>query len=1322
MKLNDGFLKNFVAIFIAFVLISGAYVMNYSKPVYAAACSTYDGQQASCEAQIGCTWDVSNCSIYNNDPSSCNSVPGCSYPGAVNDCSGFDESTCLATSGCGANTNGCSWDGMSSCTGGGSCSSYGDESNCNSATYFTGCAGNYDNGSCAGTFNPGTCSGTFDNVSPLISSIIIDGATLTLTYDEDLDVSSIPNTNDFYITYGGVSKDVSNVDVTGSTVILTMQTGVTNDVEVYLSYISAAAPVQDTSGNDAANLTSEIVTNNTLDTFAPTLLSARVNGSTLTLKYDENLDGASVPSAGSFSVTENGSAVGVSSVDVVSSTTILTLSSSITSNVSEILVSYTEGVTPIQDAAGNDVANLTSELVIRTDASLWTERTGSGSRAWHGIASSNDGTKLAAAVFSGYIYTSTDSGANWTERTGSGSRAWYGITSSPDGTKLAAVALTGYIYTSTDSGANWTERVGPGTRNWFSIKMSSDGTKLAAVAYNTNGYIYTSTDSGANWTQRTGAGLRLWTDITMSSDGTKLAAAHAGGYPFTSTDSGANWTERTGAGSRSWSGITSSSDGSKIIAVVGSDSGSTSGYIYSSTDSGATWSTISSAGSRNWGHITASSDGTKLAATVRNSGYIYTSINSGSTWVENTGAGGSAKLHITSSSDGTKLAAVPYSPGETDNPGYIYTSTQSFDTTGPVISEVTPVPTPTNDISPNYTFTTNEAGTITYGGSCGSLTTSAVVGSNTITFVDSVDYVYNDCTIVVTDSSGNDSNTLSLTEFTIDTTGPTVSLTAPADGATVSGSSVTISADASDTTAVAGVQFKRATNTNIGSEDTTSAYSVAWDTTGLSSGSQTLIAVARDLAGNYSTSTSRTVTVSNDSTDPIISEVTPVTTPTNDTTPAYTFTTNEAGTISYGGSCSSGTTSASSGSNTISFNALSDGTYSNCTITVTDAASNASSPLSVTSFVIDTTAPTTSGAPDMTSGTDSGSSSSDNITSDTTPTFTGSCTDGNTVQLYEDGVSSGSSTTCASSVFSLTTGTLATGSNSITFKETDVAGNTSSASTALVVTIDITSPTISEDGAIATGTDTTPDYSFTSNEAGTISYGGSCSSVTTSALASTNTITLGTLAEGTYSDCTIIVTDVAGNASNTLTLTSFTISSSAPAPEPETSPSISGSSPSRTQTITNTNDNTPKLPACGQGESFNRNTGLPCSNNTPVIPGCSAGFSFSILTGQACSTQTNITPTTTPTTPTTPNTPSTYKFLKDIPFGTQRSEDVRQLQIFLNSHNSLIALTGAGSPGKETSYFGPATRTALIKFQKANGITPSVGYFGPKTRNFINSL
>ena len=66
------------------------------------------------------------------------------------------------------------------------------------------------------------------------------------------------------------------------------------------------------------------------------------------------------------------------------------------------------------------------------------------------------------------------------------------------------------------------------------------------------------------------------------------------------------------------------------------------------------------------------------------------------------------------------------------------------------------------------------------------------------------------------------------------------------------------------------------------------------------------------------------------------------------------------------------------------------------------------------------------------------------------------------------------------------------------------------------------------------------------------------------------------------------------------------------------------------------------------------------------------------------------------------------------------NEQVKQLQKYLNSHNFIIAKQGPGSPNKETTIFGYATKQALVNFQKANKISPSSGYFGPLTRDFIN--
>ena len=93
-----------------------------------------------------------------------------------------------------------------------------------------------------------------------------------------------------------------------------------------------------------------------------------------------------------------------------------------------------------------------------------------------------------------------------------------------------------------------------------------------------------------------------------------------------------------------------------------------------------------------------------------------------------------------------------------------------------------------------------------------------------------------------------------------DTTPPTTSLTAPSAGATLSGVA-TVSANASDNVGVTNVEFY-AGSTLIGS-DTTSPYSMSWDTTTVANGSYSLTSKAYDAAGNSASSTAVSVTVSN---------------------------------------------------------------------------------------------------------------------------------------------------------------------------------------------------------------------------------------------------------------------------------------------------------------------------------------------------------------------------------------------------------------------------------------------------------------------------
>jgi lysophospholipase L1-like esterase len=129
---------------------------------------------------------------------------------------------------------------------------------------------------------------------------------------------------------------------------------------------------------------------------------------------------------------------------------------------------------------------------------------------------------------------------------------------------------------------------------------------------------------------------------------------------------------------------------------------------------------------------------------------------------------------------------------------------------------------------------------------------------------------------------------------------------------------------------------------------------------GLTNGiSYTFTVTATNSVGTSSASSASNSVTPADTGAPTLTEITPIASSTTDTTPDYTFASDEAGTITYGGGCTSSTTTALVGSNTITFNALAPGTYTACNITVTDGASNASSPLTVSAFVIQNDAPQT---------------------------------------------------------------------------------------------------------------------------------------------------------------------------------------------------------------------------------------------------------------------------------------------------------------------------------------------------------------------------
>ena len=305
-----------------------------------------------------------------------------------------------------------------------------------------------------------------------------------------------------------------------------------------------------------------------------------------------------------------------------------------------------------------------------------------------------------------------------------------------------------------------------------------------------------------------------------------------------------------------------------------------------------------------------------------------------------------------------------------------------------------------------------------------------------------------------------------------DVTPPTVSMTAPANGATVSGKTVAVSATASDNVAVTSVQFKL-DGVNLGAADTATPYTFTWDSTTASNGSHVLTAVASDGAGNTTTATSVTVTVSNDTTAPTVSM----------TAPAAGSTVSATVTVSADASDNVGVAGVQfklDGANlgaevtaapyNVSWNTTTtaNGSHS-LTAVARDAAGNTATSVAVAVTVsnVDATPPTVAITAPVNGATVAGSSVAVSATASDNIAVVG-------VQFQLDGVNLGAEDTAAPYSISWNTGTVANGVHSLAAIARDGAGNTATSAVTVTVNNDLIAPTVSitapAAGSTATGT------------------------------------------------------------------------------------------------------------------------------------------------------------------------------------------------------------------------------------------------------------
>ncbi|MCB9805782.1 peptidoglycan-binding protein [Candidatus Nomurabacteria bacterium] len=157
-----------------------------------------------------------------------------------------------------------------------------------------------------------------------------------------------------------------------------------SDADTSDESVTITISVDDASSDDDydavsdVEVTANVTDDDTPDVTAPTLSTATVDGTSITLTYNESLNTSSVPDGGDFVILADGSSVSISSISISSNIVTVTLSSSVTSG-QTVTISYTAGTNKIKDLAGNNASNLSDQAVTNNTSEVEESNNSQGS-------------------------------------------------------------------------------------------------------------------------------------------------------------------------------------------------------------------------------------------------------------------------------------------------------------------------------------------------------------------------------------------------------------------------------------------------------------------------------------------------------------------------------------------------------------------------------------------------------------------------------------------------------------------------------------------------------------------------------------------------------------------------------------------------------------------------------------------------------------------------------------------------------------------------------------------------------------------------------
>ena len=187
-----------------------------------------------------------------------------------------------------------------------------------------------------------------DTTAPTFSRATVNGATLTVTFNENLDSNSASAGSAFTVSGGRTGTGTAAISGARATVTV--------------SYVQPMSnPLRDVTGNEVVNFSGKQVSNVTGDTTAPTFSRATVDGTTITVTFSENLDPDVTPAGSAFSVSGGRTGRGTAAISGIRAK--VTLDSAVSQG-ETVTVNYVQPTSnPLRDVAGNEVASFADQPV-----------------------------------------------------------------------------------------------------------------------------------------------------------------------------------------------------------------------------------------------------------------------------------------------------------------------------------------------------------------------------------------------------------------------------------------------------------------------------------------------------------------------------------------------------------------------------------------------------------------------------------------------------------------------------------------------------------------------------------------------------------------------------------------------------------------------------------------------------------------------------------------------------------------------------------------------------------------------------------------------